>query len=86
MAHRARRHLQQPDAEQRGEPHEQGVVVALEHAVVDRILDHQRRCDRTGLPEQAGHGRADHARALRADDCAHEPPRRAPLRVVFPHR
>src|SRR5262249_4480782 len=46
----------------------------------------QRRRDGADLPQQPGQGCPEDARALRADDGAHEPPRRAPLRVVLPHR
>ncbi len=85
VADRAGRHLQQPDAQQRSQPDQQRVLVALQHAVVDGVLDHQGRCDRASLPEEPRNRRADDARALRADDGAHESPRRATLRVVFPH-
>src|SRR5262249_60770501 len=51
-----------------------------------RALPRRRRPPPGPLPQQPGDGSAGHARALRADDGAHETPRRAPLRVVVPHR
>src|SRR5262249_34250684 len=77
---------QQTDEEQRSEPRDQRAVVPRQDAAVDRLLDHQRRRDGADLPQQPGQGCPEDARALRADDGAHEPPRRAPLRVVLPHR
>ncbi len=78
-------HLEQSDAEERRQPEQQGVMIALQHAVVDRLLDHQRRGDRADLPEQARESGADDAACLRADHGAHESPRCAPSRVVNPH-
>ena len=79
-------HLQQPDSKQCTEPDQQRVPVLRQHPVVDRVLDHQRRRDRSGLPEQAGQSGADDPACLRANHGAHESPRRAPTHVVFPHR
>ena len=82
----ARTHLQQPDRQQRTEPDQQRARVLRQHPVVDRILDHQRRRDRSGLPEQAGQSGARDPACLRTNHGAHEPPRRAPTHVVIPHR
>ena len=78
-------HLQEANGEQRHEPEHERVSVARQHPVVDRVLDHQRSRDRAGLPEQAGCNGADDTARLRSDDGAHETPRGAPPRVVFPH-
>ena len=86
VPHRSGAHLQQPDGEQRAEPDQQRMPVFRQHAVVDRVLHHQGRRDRSDLPEQAGQSGADDPACLRANHGAHELPRRAPTHVVFPHR